>query len=86
MPLPSIRLKVRRAARLRTWKILPITADWLRLARWVTVQGDQQSPGRDLLGIRYLEIEADLRALAESRVVDGDPAEVEERLLRHHLR
>jgi hypothetical protein len=36
---------------------------------------------RDLLGIRFLEIEAELQALAEGRVVDGDPAEVEERLL-----
>ena len=36
---------------------------------------------RDLLGIRFLEIEAELKALADSRVVDGDPAEVEERLL-----
>jgi hypothetical protein len=32
-------------------------------------------------GVRYLEIEAELQALAEGRVVDGDPAEVEERLL-----
>ena len=36
---------------------------------------------RDLLGIRFLEIEAELQALAEGRVVDGDPADVEERLL-----
>jgi len=36
---------------------------------------------RTLLGIRFLEIEAELRALAEGRVVDGDPVDVEERLL-----
>lgn len=33
------------------------------------------------LGIRFLEIEAQLEALAVGRVVDGDPAEVEGRLL-----
>jgi hypothetical protein len=36
---------------------------------------------RDLLGIRFLEIESELQALADGRVVDGDPAQVEERLL-----
>jgi hypothetical protein len=36
---------------------------------------------RHLLGIRFLEIEAELQALADGRVVEGDPAEVEERLL-----
>jgi hypothetical protein len=36
---------------------------------------------RHLLGIRFLEIEAELTALSEGRVVDGSPAEVEEGLL-----
>jgi hypothetical protein len=34
----------------------------------------------NLLGIRLLEIEAEIQALAEGRVVDGDSAEVVERL------
>jgi hypothetical protein len=37
---------------------------------------------RDLLALRFMEIEAELEALAEGRVVDGDPAEVELELLR----
>ncbi|MBA3481390.1 MAG: hypothetical protein H0T51_06200 [Pirellulales bacterium] len=36
---------------------------------------------RALLGIRFMEIETELVWLAEGRVVDGDPAEVEGRLL-----
>ena len=32
-------------------------------------------------GLRFMEIETELEWLAEGRVVDGDPAEVEERLL-----
>lgn len=36
---------------------------------------------RALLGLRFMEIEAELEWLADGRVVDGDPAEVEERLL-----
>jgi len=36
---------------------------------------------RALLGLRFMEIETELEWLAEGRVVDGDPAEVEERLL-----
>jgi hypothetical protein len=36
---------------------------------------------RHLLGIRCLEIEAELLALVDDRVVDGNPADVEERLL-----
>jgi hypothetical protein len=36
---------------------------------------------RDLLALRHLEIDAELRAIAEGRVVDGDPAEVEAALL-----
>jgi hypothetical protein len=36
---------------------------------------------RDLLALRFMEIEAELEALAEGRVVDGDPAEVEAALL-----
>jgi hypothetical protein len=36
---------------------------------------------RDLLAIRFIEIEAELSAIAEGRVVDGDPATVEGELL-----
>jgi hypothetical protein len=36
---------------------------------------------RDLLNIRFFEIDAELTAIAEGRVVDGDPAEVEAALL-----
>jgi hypothetical protein len=36
---------------------------------------------RDLLALRYMEIDAELAAIAEGRVVDGDPAEVEADLL-----
>ena len=36
---------------------------------------------RALLGLRFMEIETELEWLAEGRVVEGDPAEVEERLL-----
>jgi hypothetical protein len=36
---------------------------------------------RALLGLRFMEIETKLEWLAEGRVVDGDPAEVEGRLL-----
>jgi hypothetical protein len=35
---------------------------------------------RALLGLRFMEIETELVWLAEGRVVEGDPAEVEERL------
>jgi hypothetical protein len=35
----------------------------------------------DLLALRHMEIDAELSALAEGRVVDGDPAEVEAALL-----
>ncbi len=31
----------------------------------------------DLLALRYIEVEAELRAILEGRVVDGDPAAVE---------
>jgi hypothetical protein len=40
-----------------------------------------QERDRHALGIRFLEIDAELQALAERRVVEGDPAKVEERLL-----
>jgi hypothetical protein len=33
------------------------------------------------MGIRFLEIEAELTALSEGRVINGSPAEVEVRLL-----
>jgi hypothetical protein len=36
---------------------------------------------RALLGLRFMEIETELEWLAEGRVVDGDAAEVEGRLL-----
>ncbi len=36
---------------------------------------------RALLGLRFMEIETELEWLAEGRVVEGNPAEVEERLL-----
>jgi len=36
---------------------------------------------RNLLALRFMEIEAKLAALAEGRVVDGDLAEVESALL-----
>lgn len=36
---------------------------------------------RALLGLRFMEIETELEWLAEGRVVEGDPAEAEERLL-----
>jgi len=36
---------------------------------------------RALLGLRFMEIETKLEWLAEGRVVEGDPAEAEERLL-----
>jgi hypothetical protein len=36
---------------------------------------------RDLLAIRFVEIEHELEALAQGRVVDGDPATVEAELL-----
>ena len=36
---------------------------------------------RDLLALRYVEIESELEALAEGRVVDGNPADVEAALL-----
>jgi hypothetical protein len=36
---------------------------------------------RDLLALRYMEIECELAAIADFRVVDGDPAEIEEALL-----
>lgn len=36
---------------------------------------------RDLLALRYLEIETELQWLAEGRVVDGDPAAVEAALV-----
>ncbi len=34
-----------------------------------------------LLALRFIEIEAELRELADGRVVDGDPATVEGKLL-----
>ncbi len=34
----------------------------------------------DLLSLRYMEVEAELRAIFEGRVVDGDPAAVEDAL------
>ena len=37
---------------------------------------------RQLLFLRFAEIEAELEALAEGRVVDGDPATVEADLLQ----
>ncbi len=40
-----------------------------------------QQRERHLLGLRFIEIEAELIALTEGRVVQGDPAEVEEQLL-----
>ena len=36
---------------------------------------------RDLLALRYVEIEMELQAIVEGRVVDGDPAEVEAALI-----
>jgi hypothetical protein len=36
---------------------------------------------RQLAFLRFMEIEAELEALAEGRVVDGDPATVEAELL-----
>jgi hypothetical protein len=36
---------------------------------------------RQLAFLRFMEIEAELQALAEGRVVDGDPANVEGELL-----
>jgi hypothetical protein len=36
---------------------------------------------RALLGIRMMEIEAELQALVEGHVVDGDPTEVKASLL-----
>ena len=36
---------------------------------------------RDLLALRYVEIEAELSPLAEFRVVDGDPAAIEAALV-----
>jgi hypothetical protein len=36
---------------------------------------------RDLLALRYVEIQCELNAIAEGRVVDGDPAEVEADLI-----
>jgi hypothetical protein len=37
---------------------------------------------RQLVLLRFVEIEAELEALAEGRVVDGDPATVEGELLQ----
>jgi hypothetical protein len=37
---------------------------------------------RDLLALRFMEMEAELTAIEEGRVVDGDPAEVEAALLQ----
>jgi hypothetical protein len=37
---------------------------------------------RQLAFLRFMETEAELEALAEGRVVDGDPATVEVELLR----
>jgi hypothetical protein len=36
---------------------------------------------RDLLVLRYVEIDCELEALAEGRVVDGNPVDVEATLL-----
>jgi hypothetical protein len=47
--------------------------------RWSGVKADRQ---RQLLFLRFAEIEAELEALAEGRVVDGDPATVEADLLQ----
>jgi hypothetical protein len=41
---------------------------------------------RDLLALRHMEIDAELTAIEEGRVVDGDPAEVEAALLRSRTR
>ena len=37
---------------------------------------------RQLLFLRFVEIEGELKAIAEGRVVDGDPATVEAELLQ----
>jgi hypothetical protein len=61
-----------------------------RLGRYPLVPGGDVLPRlrsvrstrqRDLLALRFVEIEAELTAIAERRVVDGDPAEVEAKLL-----
>ena len=38
---------------------------------------------RQLLGLRFMEIEAEREAIGDCRVVDGDPAEREAALLRN---
>jgi len=41
---------------------------------------------RQLLFLRFAEIEGELEAIAEGRVVDGDPATVEGKLLEEQER
>ena len=54
---------------------------FLHLPRAVVTIAPMTNRERDLLALRFIEIESELTALAEGRVVDGSPAEVEAALL-----
>ena len=53
----------------------------MHLARAVVAIARMTKRERDLLAIRYVEIEAELAAIAEGCVVDSNPADVEAALL-----
>jgi hypothetical protein len=53
----------------------------LHVARAVITIARMAKRERDLLAIRYFEIKAQLSAITECRVVDGNPADVEAALM-----
>lgn len=63
-----------RPALLNAKRLLPVA-----LPITIATMDDRQ---RQLAFLRFMEIEAELAALTEGRVVDGDPATVEEELLQ----